>query len=98
MSKVIPISPEAVPEKSGDAVIITLRVADLRAIVPTRSRLMAGVPQKNCCSRRAGRAAKVPVSWVYEQSRQGNIPTYRLGRYIRFDLLEVIQSQKKNCP
>ena len=38
---------------------------------------------------------KVPLSWVYEQSRQGNIPTHRLGRYIRFDLSEVIESQKK---
>ncbi len=38
---------------------------------------------------------KVPVSWVYEQSRQGNIPTHRLGRYIRFDLQAVIESQKK---
>jgi len=39
---------------------------------------------------------KVPVSWVYEQSRQGNIPTHRLGRYVRFDLTEVLESQKKN--
>lgn len=38
----------------------------------------------------------VPVSWVYEQSRQGNIPTHRIGRYVRFDLREVIESQKKN--
>jgi hypothetical protein len=38
---------------------------------------------------------KVPLSWVYEQSRQGNIPTQRLGRYIRFNLLEVIESQRK---
>jgi len=37
---------------------------------------------------------KLPVSWVYEQSRQGKIPTHRLGRYIRFDLQEVIDSQK----
>lgn len=36
----------------------------------------------------------VPISWVYEQSRQGNIPTHRLGRYIRFDLNEVLASQK----
>lgn len=36
---------------------------------------------------------KVPVSWVYEQSRQGNIPTHRIGRYIRFDLAEVLKSQ-----
>jgi len=39
---------------------------------------------------------QVPISWVYEQSRQGNIPTHRLGRYIRFDLSEVLTSQKKD--
>jgi excisionase family DNA binding protein len=39
---------------------------------------------------------KVPVSWVYEQSRQGNIPTHRLGRYIRFDLEEVLAARKKS--
>jgi len=38
----------------------------------------------------------LPVSWVYEQSRQGNIPTHRLGRYIRFNLAEVLASQKKD--
>jgi len=38
---------------------------------------------------------QVPVSWVYEQSRQGNIPTHKLGRYIRFYLSEVLASQKK---
>ena len=26
----------------------------------------------------------VPTSWVYEQSRQGVIPTVTLGRYRRF--------------
>jgi hypothetical protein len=38
---------------------------------------------------------KPKVSWVYEQSRQGNIPTHRIGKYIRFDLAEVVESQKK---
>jgi hypothetical protein len=37
-----------------------------------------------------------PVSWVYEQSRQGKIPTHRIGRYIRFDLQEVLASLKKD--
>ena len=42
---------------------------------------------------------KVPISWVYEQSRQGNIPTHRIGRYLRFSLTEVLESQKnKNNP
>ena len=39
---------------------------------------------------------RVPSSWVYEQSRQKKIPTHRIGRYIRFDLHEVLVSQKKN--
>jgi len=38
----------------------------------------------------------VPISWVYEQSRLGKIPTHKLGRYIRFDLHEVLASQKKD--
>jgi len=37
-----------------------------------------------------------PLSWVYEQSRLGKIPTHKLGRYIRFDLHEVLTSQKKD--
>jgi len=42
---------------------------------------------------------KVCISWVYEQSRQGNIPTHRIGRYIRFDLEEVLESlRKKQSP
>ena len=40
------------------------------------------------------KALKLPRSWIYEQSRQGKIPTHRLGRYIRFDLAEVLASQK----
>jgi excisionase family DNA binding protein len=39
----------------------------------------------------------IPVSWIYEQSRQGNIPTHRLGRFIRFDLEEVIRIQKSKA-
>jgi excisionase family DNA binding protein len=41
---------------------------------------------------------KVPVSWVYEKSRQGEIPTHRIGRYPRFRLEEVVQSQQKMQP
>ena len=37
----------------------------------------------------------VPVTWVYEQSRLGNIPTVRIGRYVRFDLQRVLMSQEK---
>src|SRR4029453_11472174 len=35
------------------------------------------------------RQLKVPVSWVYEKSRQGRLPTHRIGKYLRFDVAEV---------
>lgn len=38
---------------------------------------------------------KVPISWVYEMSRTGNIPTHRVGRYIRFKLSEVLEHLKR---
>jgi excisionase family DNA binding protein len=38
---------------------------------------------------------KVPVSWVYENSRQGKIPTIRIGRYVKFKLNDVLKSQRK---
>lgn len=38
----------------------------------------------------------VPLSWVYEQSRQDKIPTHRIGKYLRFNIVEVLASQKKD--
>jgi excisionase family DNA binding protein len=40
----------------------------------------------------------VPVSWVYEQSRQGKIPVHKIGRYLRFDFAEAVEAQKKRTP
>jgi excisionase family DNA binding protein len=37
----------------------------------------------------------VPLSWVYESSRQGRIPTVRIGRYVRFKLSDVLKSKRK---
>ena len=39
-------------------------------------------------------ALKVPVSWVYENSRTGKIPTVRVGKYVRFRIDQVPNSQK----
>lgn len=38
---------------------------------------------------------KVPLSWVYENSRTGKIPTVRIGKYVRFRLVDVLKSQRK---
>jgi len=32
----------------------------------------------------------VPVSWVRRESREGDMPCLRLGRYVRFDRAAVI--------
>jgi excisionase family DNA binding protein len=94
MSKVVPISPEAVPEKNGDDMIVTLRVSQLRALIREELAALNGHSELFTPEELAERM-KLPVSWVYEQSRQGNIPTHRLGRYLRFSLVEVLESQKK---
>ncbi len=31
----------------------------------------------------------VPPSWIYERTARGEIPFYRVGRYVRFRLSEV---------
>jgi hypothetical protein len=41
-------------------------------------------------------ALKVPVSWVYEQSRTGKIPTVRIGKYVRFRLNDVLKKGGSN--
>lgn len=35
-------------------------------------------------AREVAELLEVPVTWVYEQSRQGRIPTVTLGRYRRY--------------
>ncbi|MEW6188846.1 MAG: helix-turn-helix domain-containing protein [Actinomycetota bacterium] len=42
----------------------------------------------------------VPVSWVYERTRRGEIPHYKLGRYCKFDPEIVrlwLKSQQKGA-
>jgi len=39
---------------------------------------------------------KVPISWVWMTAREGRIPSYRLRRYLRFDLQEVLDSLREN--
>ena len=33
----------------------------------------------------------VPVTWVWKQGREGKIPCYRVGKYMRFNLKEVVE-------
>ena len=76
---------------------VTLTVEQLRALVREEvERANHGGETLLLTADELAQRLNVPVSWVYEQSRQGNIPTHRLGRYIRFNLAEVVASQKKD--
>ena len=87
-------------DKNTKDLAVTLTVEQLRALV--RNEIEAAMGQngnakdKLLTPEELAERLKVPISWVYEQSRQCNIPTHRLGRYIRFNLREVLCSQKKD--
>jgi excisionase family DNA binding protein len=87
-----------VSNDSRSSLAVTLTVDELRELV--REEIQAAVARVDSPTllppEELAQKLNVPVSWVYEQSRQNNIPTHRIGRYIRFDLREVIESQKKN--
>ncbi len=82
---------------NNSSLAVTLTVGQLREIV--REEIQAtnqdGHQTELLTAEKLAERLKIPVSWVYEQSRQENIPTHRLGRYIRFNLHEVLASQKK---
>jgi hypothetical protein len=64
----------------------------LREVI--REEIVAAVqPKELLTAEELARKLKVPLSWVYEKSRQDQIPTQRIGAYIRFDLNEVLRSQ-----
>ncbi len=84
-------------DKNTKDLAVTLTVEQLRALV--RDEIEAAMRQngkdKLLTPEELADRFKVPLSWIYEQSRQGNIPTHRIGRYIRFNFLEVLASQEK---
>ena len=36
-------------------------------------------------------ALKVPKSWIYDKTRKNEIPMIRVGKYLRFDMNEVLE-------
>jgi excisionase family DNA binding protein len=52
--------------------------------------------------REAADFLKVPVSWIYEHTRQGcedPLPVVRVGKYLRFfsrDILDYLEAMKKH--
>ena len=88
--------PSNTPSLFGEAFRTELRAIIIDAFQAVLTDYNGSKQSNLCTPEELADRLKVPVSWVYEQSRQGNIPTHRLGRYIRFDLHEVLASQKKD--
>jgi hypothetical protein len=77
MSKVVRISPDTGPEKSGDEMIVTLRVADLKAIV--RGEVQAALAAQEPPIHRivyplkeAAEMLSVPPTWLAAKARVGD--------------------------
>ena len=95
MSKVISISPEAVPEKTGDEMLVTLRVSQLRALI--REELnAAGIGHGNGHAREltgllklkdAAKHLNQSESWVYRHWRE--VRGKKLDGNIRFAIEDL---------
>jgi excisionase family DNA binding protein len=55
-------------------------------------------PKKLLDVRELSEALNVPKTWVYDRTRikEGGIPLYKVGKYLRFDLDEVLKWIREN--
>lgn len=56
------------------------------------------VPGRLIDVRELSRILNVPVSWLYERTRKGAIPSIRVGKYVRFNLQEVLAFFRAKSP
>lgn len=52
-------------------------------------------PDHLISAKELSRYLQVPVSWCWRASRQGLLPHYRCGQYLRYDLAEVLNSLRR---
>jgi excisionase family DNA binding protein len=90
------------PETAADdsKMIVQLTVRELRELIAqgVNAVTTGQRPSQLLTPEALAQQLSVPVSWVYEQPRQGKIPVHRIGRYLRFDFVEVVEAQKKRTP
>jgi hypothetical protein len=102
MSKVIPISPETMPEKNGDDMIVTLRVSELKLIMngvleAALKRQQPPVQRIVYPLKEAAEMISVPPTWLATKARAGEIKCVRLGHYVTFteqDLKDFIEKMR----
>jgi excisionase family DNA binding protein len=84
---------ESIPELLSQ---VALRVAALKTLEGTLLSLMfnqrgqgAASSSKLLAAAELAEIFGVPESWVREQARLGNLPSFKLGHYVRFRIEEV---------
>jgi hypothetical protein len=75
----------------------TRRAAELLALVPSSPRQPAAdaVGSPIVDAERASEVTGVPPAWWLAQARAGKVPYFRLGKYVRFSLQEVLDHARK---
>lgn len=68
----------------------TARERGLKLMVPPRPQ----VDNKIVDAAGAEAATGVPATWFLEAARRGDVPCLRLGKYVRFDLTEVVAAAR----
>lgn len=91
-SKILSLPQRPADEANREArLLVTLDADALREII--RQELGASAPNELFDAETVAKKLSIPLSWVYEQSRLGNIPTHRIGKYIRFNIREILESE-----
>ena len=100
MSKVIPISPEAVPEKNGsdllarlekleDSFLLTLQeIRAIRLELATQKEPRAGL-EKLLDANDVAALLGETERWVYRQAKTKKIPSIKLGKYWKFSPVQL---------
>ena len=81
-------------DKDPDRLVATLSVGELRDLLMEQPRIL-GSSANLLTPKELAEKLAVPVSWVYERSRLKKIPTHRVGKYTRFNLAEVLESEAR---
>ncbi len=58
---------------------------EIQAVLPPDD-----VPGRLIDVRELAQILNVPISWLYERTRKGTIPSIRVGKYVRFNPQEVL--------
>jgi excisionase family DNA binding protein len=90
--KIIPLKSEPSPPAGDERMIVLMTKAELRELI----RDEIGKANGNGCNPpallSADQAAKlldVPKTWISEAARRGELPSVRLGHYVRFRIEDL---------